>query len=384
MSNRSNTSESIVIDKPGFWTAWKTFWFAPRQTLGLHAIRILFGILLLCWLVPFAGYVDDFFGMNGWFDQAAFAEANQPGGELIDSQSWSLLYLVAKNGPALHAFYWSSLAVIVLFTLGFFTRITGVLTWLIVVSFTANPLIEVDTDVFMRMIAFYLMIAYLMLDLLRLDMLLLLHIVWLLFFWVFPVWLLLVCLLLIWLLFFWVFPARRDRTGDPYWQHLVSWNHWVGAMLKTKENSHRSSAATVVLRLLQVHFALAMVMMGLYKLQVAEWWGGVTFWYPMHRPGETTLEAINALRAKSESYLMFISIASYLVIIWQVFFPTFAWRGGLCRWILLGGALAGTVGLMVIYPIPLMGPVFLLLCLTYLADFEWFRIFSPLQRLVKG
>ncbi len=340
MSNRS-TSENIVSDKPGFWTAWKTFWFAPRQTLGLHAIRILFGILLLCWLVPFAGYVDDFFGMNGWFDQAAFAEANQPGGELIDSQSWSLLYLVAQNGPALHAFYWSSLAVIVLFTLGFFTRITGVLTWLIVVSFTANPLIEVDTDVFIRMIAFYLMFAYLMLDLLRSDL--------------------------------------------PLWQRLVSpWNHWVGAMLKTNENSHRSSAATVVLRLLQVHFALAMVMMGMYKLQVAEWWGGVTFWYPMHRPGETTLEAINALRAKSESYLMSISLASYLVIIWQVFFPTFAWRGGLCRWVLLGGAVAGAVGLMVIYPIPLMGPVFLLLCLTYLADFEWFRIFSPLRRLVKG
>lgn len=340
MSNRDTSIENSTSTRFRLWTAWKTFWFAPRQTLGLHLIRMLFGILLLCWLVPFAGYVDDFFGLNGWFDTAAFTEASQSGAELIDRQSWSLLYLVAQNPAALHGFYWSSVVVIVLFTLGFFTRITSALTWLIVISFTANPLIEVDTDVFLRLIAFYLMIAYLMLDLLRDDL--------------------------------------------PLWQRILSpWNHWVGAMLKIDENSPRSSAATVALRLLQLHFALALVMMGLHKLQIAEWWGGVTFWYPMHRPSETTLEAINSLRLKRESYLYFISLGAYLVIVWQIFFPTFAWRRGLCRWVLLGGAVAGTLGLMIIYPIPLMGPVFMLLCLTYLTDFEWFSIFSPLRRLVK-
>ena len=344
MSNRVTSPEASAKARQGFWTIWKAFWFAPRQTLGLHTIRMIFGIILLCWLLPFAGYVDDFFGSDGWFDQTAYNEARQAGSQaedLIGRHAWSPLYIIGQNTGVLHAFYWGSIVVLVLFTLGCFTRITSVLTWLIVFSYTVNPLISVDTDEFMRLIAFYLMIGYLLIDLLRTDL--------------------------------------------PLWQRILPpFQHSVWSMLKTHENSVRSSAATVTLRLFQVHFALAVVMMGLQKLQIAEWWGGVTFWYPLHRPTETTLEGINSLRAKSESYLMFISLASYLVIIWQVFFPTFAWRGGLCRWVLLGGALAGTVGLMVIYPIPLMGPVFLLLCLTYLTDFEWFRIFSPLRRLVKG
>ena len=341
MSTRVVSADTSSPVRKGVWSTWTRFWFAPSHPLSLHAIRILFGILLLCWLLPFAGYIHDFFGLDGWFDRAAYAEASQGGGGLFDTQSWSLLFLVGQQPAALTAFYWSSILVIVLFTLGFFTRITSILTWLIVISFTANPLVEVDTDVFLRLIAFYLMISYVLLDLTTPDL--------------------------------------------PLWVRILSpFNHGPMAVLKADPTSGKSSAVTVAMRLLQVHFAVALVMMGLFKLQLAEWWGGVTFWYPLHLPSETTIEAINDLRPKRESYLLVISLAAYLVIAWQIFFPTFAWRGGLCRWVLLGGGLAGAVGLMVIYPIPLMGPVFLLLCLTYLTDSEWFRIFSPLQRLVKG
>lgn len=340
MSNRETSPDASASKRQGFWTCWKDFWFMPRQTLGLHAVRMIFGILLLCWLLPFAGYVNEFFGMSGWFDTAAYAEAGKAGRELIDSKSWSLLYLVANNLGALHAVYWGSVAVLVLFTLGLFTRITAVLTWLIVVSFTANPLIEVDTDVFFRLIAFYLMIGYLLIDWLRTDL---------------PLW---------------------ERVVTPF-------QHSVVAMFKGEESTPRSSAATVALRLLQVHFALAVVMMGLHKLQVAEWWGGFTFWYPLHRPSQTTAEAISELRPRSEAYLMTISLMAYVVLAWQIFFPTFAWRGGLCRWVLLGGAVLGGIGLIAIYPIPLLGETFALLCLTYLTDFEWFALFSPFRRLMR-
>ncbi|HQR08387.1 MAG TPA: hypothetical protein PLN21_16275 [Gemmatales bacterium] len=402
MSNRETSPDASSTKRQGFWTCWKNFWFLPRQTLGLHAVRMIFGILLLCWLLPFAGYVNDFFGLNGWFDTAAYAEASKAGRELIDSKSWSLLYLVANNPGALHAVYWGSVAVLVLFTLGLFTRITAVLTWLIVVSFTANPLIEVDTDVFFRLIAFYLMVAYLVIDWLRTDL------------------------------------NEVQKIFTPF-------QHSVVAMFKSQESTPRSSAATVTLRLLQVHFALAVVMMGLHKLQVAEWWGGFTFWYPLHRPSQTTAEAIIDFRARPVSYSDFIggligliaacylfistyskgsywetrdwlfrwslrvvalimvswivfgifprmgpdtylhtiSLVAYVVLAWQIFFPTFAWRGGLCRWVLLGGALLGGIGLIAIYPIPLLGEAFALLCLTYLTDFEWFALFSPLRRLMR-
>lgn len=332
------SQSSATPASDGLIASWTTFWFAPRQTLGLHLIRLIFGILLLFMMLPFAGYLNDFFGYEGWFDRAAFTEA---GSEHIDNQSWSLLYLVAQDKTLLTVFYWASVAIIALFTLGFFTRITSVLTWLIVVSFTANPLIEVDTDVFFRIMSFYLMIGYLLLDVGRDDL--------------------------------------------PTFTKLLSpMNHWLGTMLKADAMSPGSSAATVSIRLIQVHFALAMIIMGLHKLQMAEWWAGVSFWYPLHRPSETSLEAINELRTRANQYLNWMSFASYLVLAWQIFFPTFAWRPGRFRWILLGGALTGAIGLMLIYPIPLLGPTFFLFCLCYLNDFEWLTLISPLRRLVKS
>lgn len=318
-------------------TNWTRFWFFPRQALGLHLIRILFGILVLCWLLPLAGYLGDFFGFDGWFDKVAFAEV----GEAWDRHSWSLHYLVADNPALLTTFYWVSIAVVVVFTLGFFTRITAVLTWLVVISFTSNPLIETDTDVFFRLFAFYLMLGYLLID---------------------------------WL-----------RSTLPLPVKLFSpWNHSVLALGKAADSGSYSSAATMTLRLMQVHFALAIVIMGLHKLQIAEWWAGVSYWFPMHRAAETSLETINDLRTRAVSYLNWMSLASYLVLAWQISFPTFAWRTGLCRWILLIGAITGMIGLMVIYPIPLLGPTFFLLCLTYLTDYEWSRLFSPLLRLVNS
>lgn len=337
MSQRLHPS---LPSKSGILANWITFWFLPSQPTGLHVIRVGFGLLALVWMLSFAGYVHDFFGFDGWFDRAAIVERATllKSQEIVDDQSWSLLYLVADQPALLTAVFWASVAVVAAFTLGFFTRITSVLTWLIVISFTANPFIEVDTDVFFRIISFYLMIGYLFLDL--------------------------------------------QNASLPAWQRYTSaTNHWLGTTLRHGETP--SSAATVAIRLLQVHFALAVVIMGLHKLQSAEWWAGVSYWYPMHRASETSLDAINELRNRSTSYLNFISIAGYIVLAWQIFFPTFAWRGGLCRWVLLGGALVGLVGLMIIYPIPLLGPTFFLLCLSYLTDREWFWVLSPLLRLVK-
>ncbi|HMP18173.1 MAG TPA: hypothetical protein PKD72_14205, partial [Gemmatales bacterium] len=105
---------------------------------------------------------------------------------------------------------------------------------------------------------------------------------------------------------------------------------------------------------------------------------------PMHRTSTLTVETINDLRTRAYSYLNFISLAAYAVLVWQIFFPTFAWRTGWPRWILLGGAFAGLIGLMVIYPIPLLGPVFFLFCLIYLTDEEWKYVLSPVSRLVNS
>ena len=53
--------------------------------------------------------------------------------------------------------------VALLFTLGIATRITGVLTWVAVVSFLGNPAASYDADFLINILAFYLMLGYLLL-----------------------------------------------------------------------------------------------------------------------------------------------------------------------------------------------------------------------------
>ncbi len=332
MSQRLSSNELGA----GLLSHWNNFWFLGRSPLSLHALRVLFGIICIVWLLSYAGHVHDFFSYEGWFDRAAFIEA----GSLADNQSWSLLYLVAHDATLLTAFYWGSILVLTLFTLGIFTRLTSILSWLIIVSFTANPLIEADTDVFLRLIYFYLMIGYVLFGLLN--------------------------------------------ATNPLELVLGSSRHWLWNCLKHDDTDTFSSAATVTIRLMKLHVAMAIVMMGLHKLQLMEWWSGVAFWYPMNRTSTLSVDAINDMKARSFGYLNTISFAAYCVLVWQIFFPTFAWRTGYARVVLLGGAVAGMIGLMIIYPIPLLGPVFFLLCLVYLTDDEWNWVLSPLSRLVNG
>lgn len=337
-------SQRLSSDKQGtgFLSNWANFWFLGRSPLSLHALRVLFGIIGIVWLMSYLGHVNEFFGFDGWFDRAAFIEI----GELAETQrqpqnqSWSLLYLVAHDATLLTVFYWCSILVLTLFTLGICTRLTSILSWLVIVSFSANPFIEAETDVFLRIIYFYLMIGYVLIGLLN--------------------------------------------TSNPIELVLGSSSHWLWKCLNHENSVTYSSAATVTIRLMQIHFALMVVVLGLFKLQLMEWWSGVAFWYPMNRTSTLSVDAINDMKPGRDAYLNAISFAAYCVLAWQIFFPTFAWRTGYARGVLLGGAVTGMIGLMIIYPIPLLGPVFFLLCLVYLTDDEWNWVLSPLSRLVNG
>jgi hypothetical protein len=316
---------------PSLWAGWVDFWFRPSGLQSLHALRVLFGLIALLWLLPLAGQIEAFFGLQGWYDTAAIQQAAELPSQPVGAASWSPIYLVADNPPALHAFYWSGIVVIVLFALGFMTRLTGVLSWMVVISFTTNPLLESDADVFLRMLAFYLMLGYLFAGLLRND--------------------------------------RPVLT-----RLLAPFDHWL--LTRERDQAQTSSAATFAVRLLQIHFAFALVMLALLKLQLAEWWGGVTYWYPLTRPSEINLDTLQAWTTRPNLYLSLLSLAAYGVLAWQLAFPFFAWRRGQARGVLLLGGVIGCIGLITLYHQPLMGPLFLVLCLAYVSSEEWQRLLA--------
>jgi hypothetical protein len=203
-----------------------------------------------------------------------------------------------------------------------------VLTWIVVVSFTINPALEYDGDVFLGVLAFYLMLGYLI------------------------------------------------GAGK---QPFQSWLGWlVGGPRQA------SLGANLALRLFQVHFAILIVTSALHKLQFGDWWSGVALWYPLVPPMETTLAQARAITTmQPENFLFFLSIATYSVLIWQLLFPLYAWRTG-WRWLLVGGAVVGWLGTAFLYQLPLIGPAVLIGCLAYLSPAEWRAWLARLGQIARA
>jgi hypothetical protein len=326
--------------RAGLWAAWTRFWFTPTPPLPLHVVRVLAGLLFLSWLLPFAGHLDALFGLAGWFDQQAYADAARQFPEISQYSSWSVLYLCGKNPAALAAVYWAAVAVVALFTLGVCTRLTAVLTWVFLVSFTANPAIDFDADCLLTVLAFYLMVGYVLYGQLRPNL---------------------------------SWAARLLGPCDAWLFHRRT--------AVEAAQPGESVAANLALRLLQVHFAIVLVVSGLHKLQFGDWWGGVALWYPLYPPFEATVAAAKVHAADKEVYLGWLSLAAYAALAWQLAFPLFAWWPGRWRVLLLGGAAVGWLACALLYRLPLFGPAIFLGCLTYVTADEWQRLLARLPGL---
>ncbi|HKI30487.1 MAG TPA: hypothetical protein VKA46_01250 [Gemmataceae bacterium] len=313
----------------GIIASWVNFWFAPVDPVGLHALRVLAGLLFLFWLLPLAGQQQALFGLDGLFDAKAYVESSRLPDLPPHLFGWSATYLSA-NPVVLGVIFWVSIAAVVLFTLGVATRFTGVLTWVAVVSYTANPAISYDADPLLLMLAFYLMIGYLLLGQWGAGRSLLTRLLGPRETWLF----------------------HRPATGAAF-------------------GSGESVGANLALRLFQVHFAIAMVASGLHKLQVKEWWNGLAPWFYLNTPFGTTAERVQAYRPSPESYLTLFTLAAYLVLAWQFAFPAFAWRRGAWRAVLLGGAAVGWLACAFWVSLPLFGPILVVSCLGFLSAGEW-------------
>jgi hypothetical protein len=317
---------------------WTRFWFTPADPVGLHVVRLAAGLVFLAWLLPLAGHVEALFGLNGWFDRQAYREASRIAGDLPQPITWSVLYLCGSNAGLLSAVYWVAIAILMLFTAGVWTRLTAVLTWLIVASFTASPALGSDGDSLLLILAQYLMLGYAVMGLADRD------------------------------------QSLAARIVGARGTFLLGWRTMTGNMPE-----RRSLAANVALRLLQVHFAIVMVVSGLHKLQFGDWWAGFALWYPLHPVMEMTASSVGS-PAQVNSSLVVLGFVGYGVLAWQIGFPAFAWRP---RWrpVLLGGALLGALGCAFLYGVPVFGPALFAGCLSYVSAREWRHFFALLTTI---
>src|SRR6516165_1251309 len=129
------------------------------------------------------------------------------------------------------------------------------------------------------------------------------------------------------------------RLMGPWRTFLLGWSRGARQAAPAP-----SLGANLALRLIQVHLAVVLVTSGLHKLQFGDWWAGVAYWFALNPPLETTPAAVQEYARSAQSYLHLLNAAAYATLFWQIGFPLFAWRRGLWRVVLLGGAVIGWVG----------------------------------------
>jgi hypothetical protein len=335
---------TAVSNDPTAATGWTRFWFTPIPTTGLAALRVLSGLLFAFWLLSLLGHQDGFFSMNGWIDGRALAaiQKNQVAMEaqqetLAMPIGWSLLFSVGQNPALFQALYWGAIAVFLLFALGIATRLTGVLSWVCVVSFLAGVGVAYEGDYLLAILAFYLMIGHLLL--------------------------------------------HQWSNITPLERILGTWDQFL--FRRRPAAPRLSVAANWTLRLLQIHFVIVMMTSGFHKLQMGDWWSGAALWYPLHPTLQTTMESLQREKASAVPTMFFVSLIGYALIAWQIALPVFAWRTGIVsRVFLLGGAVCGWFGMAYWFQLPLFGPFICVSCLSFLSPDEWSWLKARGQALI--
>jgi hypothetical protein len=131
---------------------WNAFWFGPISARPLAAFRIVFGLVALLNLGLLSLEVDY------WFTDAGLlqgTESLQAAGPLRQS----LLHYV-QDPASVHVFFAAMAAVIVLFTVGWHTRLMSVLLYLGMVSIHHRNISSTNgADVLLVILAFYLMLS---------------------------------------------------------------------------------------------------------------------------------------------------------------------------------------------------------------------------------
>jgi hypothetical protein len=115
--------------------AWNQYWFAPSDGLDLSVMRIAVGLLLLAWQLSFTPDLLAWFGPDGWFNATLYDRLVTSQATGTSSALDHLSYLFVSSPGLLWVLHAGSAVVLLLFTLGAWTRVTSVLAWCVMLAY---------------------------------------------------------------------------------------------------------------------------------------------------------------------------------------------------------------------------------------------------------
>ena len=264
-----------------FGAGWNRFWFTPSDPPVVCVLRIMTGLVALYVYGTFGPDLVRFFAADGLLPAATVQEWVGPLG------GFTYLYPF-DDGPGLWIIHVAGLAVLLLFTLGLFTRITSLLALIVTLSYVHRaPMLTSLVEPILAMVLFYLCFApcgaYLSLDrLLR---------------------------------------RRRAASRAPI----------------EREDYLRvdpSIGANIAVRLIQLHLAMVYLAMGVAKLSGELWWDGTAVWWLLARPESRLVDLTGTLI--NHPYL--INAWTHAIVLFELTFGLLVWNR-LARPLMLGIAL---------------------------------------------
>jgi hypothetical protein len=245
-----------------FGRGWTRFWFTPGDPSTLSAIRLLTGLVVVYLHATLGLDLVAFFGPDGLLPAAEIAP--------LEGRTFSYLNYLSTPGE-LWAAHLIGLAVLILFTVGFWTRLTSILSLVVFLSDVHRaPMITSFTESVAAMLILYLCLA----------------------------------------------PCGRRFSIDAF----LARRRQRAAVPPAEPAAELSTLATIATRLIQVHLALLVALMGYSKLIGDVWWNGTAMWWLVARE-ESRLVDLTWLY----KYPGLIETWTHVVVTFELAFPLLVW-----------------------------------------------------------
>ncbi len=219
-----------------FGQAWNQFWFAPSDPLVLSVMRVLTGLIALVTILTYTRDLETLLGVEGLLARDSVTQ--------LRGDFTSLSYFYWLDTPAkLWGAHAAGLTIVALFTVGLFTRVTSILSLIVVLSyFHRTFVVTSEAEPVLAFVLFYLCLA---------------------------------------------------PTGV-----CLSLDHWLAnrklasarTAVAVSEAPQPAWTATVPTRLIQIHLALVYLMMLLAQLNETTWWDGTALWWIIGRRESAMLD----------------------------------------------------------------------------------------------
>lgn len=277
-----------------FGRGWNQFWFAPSSASTLSLMRPVVGLLAVWWHWSYTADVLTFFGPSGLIRPELLAEwtgnAAGGGGSVTFSYfNWT------QSASAIWGVHWLGFVVLLAFTVGFLTRLTTILGWIVVLSYIhRGPMLTSEFEPVLAMVMGYFAFGEFL------------------------------------SLFERTYGGGIGLLCGGICGSRFAVDQWLRKSIAAKANTilvtHAEplalTSATITTRLVQVHLSAIYVMSAIGMLSSETWWAGEAVWWLVARPDQPSFFLARSLSDKP----LLLNAWTHFIMFFQMLFGVFVWN----------------------------------------------------------